>query len=141
VISASASYAFALLTIVPKPAATSSADDGPTRTPFASVLCRMSGETILEDDRVADLLGQRRRRHGGRRQPFLRHGDAVGVADPLGLRLRQLRPLLGAHGVQHRTDRRLVCRRGGPRLDDRCLHALVSCRTSMTLMPSSMQPS
>ena len=46
-ISASALYAFALSMIFVKPALTASASFSPTSTPPASVLCRMSGETIL----------------------------------------------------------------------------------------------
>ena len=61
----------------------------PTSTPPASVLCRMSGETIFSTTGKpmpsASLAASSRRV----REAFLRHRDAVGVADQLALGRRQ----------------------------------------------------
>ena len=94
--------------MVAKPFSASSALFTPTSTPPASVLCRISGDTILSTT-GKPIAGSDRRRFGGRRRDaFLGNGDAVRLAHDLAFGCGERGAAFGLDGVQNTPDFGLV---------------------------------
>ena len=119
------------------PCDTSSALFRPTSTPPASVLCRMSGETIFSTTGKPMPLGELRGLVGRVGHAFLRHRDAVGVADQLALRRRQRRAPVGLDLVEHLADGFLVAHLLHRRLPLPTAFSPLDCRCRLELLAPS----